>query len=219
VGTASAVTAAGTTVAALAAVNALGQAVSPANGLPYAFALGFPGEFPALVPASPADLQRHLGAGAAAVGLSSHTVLAVVATDAALSKAEAADIARVAQGGLARAVRPAQTRFDGDIVFAVATGARHLLPDATLGTPPLRQGISSAAPPALGAATADEPAKGASASVPSVAGSAAARDLALALLGQLGADCLSRAIVHALLAATTVKEFNAYRDVFPSVFK
>ena len=52
-----------------------------------------------------------------------------------------------------------------------------------------------------------------------MAGTAAARDLALALLGQLGADCVSRAIVHALLAATSVGEFVAYRDAFPSVFK
>jgi putative pantetheine hydrolase len=215
VGTASVVTAGGTTVAALAAVNALGQAVSPDNGLPYALALGLPGEFPELVAASRADLERHRGAGGPPALRSSHTVLAVVATDAALTKAEAADIARVAQSGLARAVRPAQTRFDGDIVFALATGVKHLLPGGALGAEvgaAALAGTSGTAPPS------GEPAKGGNAAVPSVAGTAAARDLALALAGQLAADCLSRAIVHALLAATTVGEFTAYRDAFPSVF-
>lgn len=202
-GTASAVTAGGTTVAALAIVNAVGHAVGPAHGLPYALALGFPGEFPELVPASSADLQRHLGPVAPGAALSSHTVLVVVATDAVLAKSEAADFARVTQSGLARAVRPAQTRFDGDIVFALATGQKELLQPVTAG----------AAPSASGAA------KGGGTPVPSVAGTAGARDLALALLGQLGADCLSRAIVHALMAATTVGEFTAYRDAFPSVFR
>jgi putative pantetheine hydrolase len=203
VGTASAVTASGVTVAVLAVVNALGQAVDPAHGLPYALALGFPGEFPDLVPASAVDLQRHLGTVAPGAGLSSHTVLVVVATDAALAKSEAADIAREAQSGLARAVRPAHTRFDGDIVFALAMGAKPLLVQGTVGV----------------AASAGKLVQGGGAPVPSVAGTAAARDLALALLGQLGADCLSRAIVHALLAATTVGEFIGYRDAFPSVFR
>jgi putative pantetheine hydrolase len=215
VGTASAVTAAGATVAALAVVNALGQAVSPEHGLPYAVGLGFPGEFPELVTASAADLQRHLGAVAPPLGPSSHTVLAVVATDVALAKAEAADIARVAQSGLARAVRPAQTRFDGDIVFALATGRKQLFPEGTLAREADR---GAGADRAAGADRSGEASKGASPAVPSVAGTAAARDLALALLGQLAADCLSRAIVHALLTATTVREFTAYRDAFPSVY-
>jgi L-aminopeptidase/D-esterase-like protein len=50
--------------------------------------------------------------------------------DAALSKAEARRIAVAAQDGLARAVRPAHTMFDGDTVFALATGAREL-PEAS----------------------------------------------------------------------------------------
>jgi putative pantetheine hydrolase len=204
VGTASAVTSSGISVSALAVVNALGQAVDPANGLPYALALGFPGEFPELVPASAADLKRHLGTAVPGPGSSSHTVLVVVATDAILGKSEAADLARVAQCGLPRAIRPAHTRFDGDIVFALATGAKPLVAaPRSEGGGPLSAG----------------PATGGAALVPSVAGSAAACDLALALLGQLAADCLSRAVVHALLAATSVGEFVAYGDAFPSVFK
>jgi putative pantetheine hydrolase len=212
VGTASTVTSSGIRVSALAAVNALGQAVDPANGLPYAFALGFPGEFPDLVPASAADLRRHLGAAAPGPGSTSHTVLVVVATDAALGKAEAADLARVAQSGLPRAIRPAHTRFDGDIVFALATGLKPLVAAAGSQNGPLSAGPARrTAAPVL--------ARGGAAPVASVAGTAAALDLALALLGQLAADCLSRAVVHALLAATSVGEFIAYGDAFPSVFK
>jgi len=199
VGTASVVTAGGVTVAVLVVVNALGQAVDPATGLPYALGLTFPGEVPELVRRpSAADLERHLG-GAPAVALPhGHTVLAVVATDAALTKSEVADLARATQGGLARAIRPAHTRFDGDTVFALATGRRALLADDKLAD----------APP-------EEPAI---VTAPSVAGASSQRDLAIAYLGHLGADCLSRAIVRGLLAATSVGEFTAYRDAFPSAF-
>lgn len=54
------------------------------------------------------------------------TVIAVVATDAALSKAQAKRLAVMAQSGLARAVYPVHTPQDGDVVFAVSTGSRPL---------------------------------------------------------------------------------------------
>lgn len=53
-----------------------------------------------------------------------NTTLAVVATDARLSKAEANKLAQMAQDGLARTIRPVHTPFDGDTVFALATGRR-----------------------------------------------------------------------------------------------
>jgi L-aminopeptidase/D-esterase-like protein len=53
-----------------------------------------------------------------------NTTLAVIATDARLSKAEATKLAQMAQDGLARAIRPVHTPFDGDTVFALATGQR-----------------------------------------------------------------------------------------------
>lgn len=199
-GTASVVTRGGLTIAVLAVVNALGQAVDPISGLPLAASLGFPGELPRFLPCSPADLQRHLGAKSPPRRITGNTVIAVVATDAALSKAEAADLARTAQSGLARAVRPAHTRFDGDTIFSLATGVRPLV-----------------AQPGVGAAPAG-PGPGPHPDRPSVATTAGGRDLALALLGQLGADCMSRAIVHALLAARSVGELVCYRDAFPSVF-
>jgi L-aminopeptidase/D-esterase-like protein len=56
----------------------------------------------------------------------SNTTLAVVATNAVLTKGEAQRLAIMAQDGLARAIRPAHTPFDGDVVFALATGRRPL---------------------------------------------------------------------------------------------
>jgi len=53
-----------------------------------------------------------------------HTTLAVVATDARLTKVEATRLAQMAQDALPRTIRPVHTPFDGDMVFALATG-RH----------------------------------------------------------------------------------------------
>jgi len=52
------------------------------------------------------------------------TVIGVVATNARLTKEEANLVARMAQDGVARAVRPAHTLFDGDTLFALATGQK-----------------------------------------------------------------------------------------------
>src|SRR6185369_8242229 len=69
--------------------------------------------------------------GAQAAG--QNTTLAVVATDARLTKAEATKLAQMAQDGLARTIRPVHTPFDGDTVFALATGRRTGSPLAILG--------------------------------------------------------------------------------------
>ncbi|HEY1750466.1 MAG TPA: P1 family peptidase, partial [Caulobacteraceae bacterium] len=55
-----------------------------------------------------------------------NTTIACVATDAALTPAEAKRLAIMAQDGLARALRPAHAPFDGDVVFALATGRRQV---------------------------------------------------------------------------------------------
>ncbi len=52
-----------------------------------------------------------------------NTTLVVVATDAALTKAQCTKLAAVAQNGLARALNPVHTMFDGDIVFGLSTGS------------------------------------------------------------------------------------------------
>ncbi|GHF81042.1 L-aminopeptidase/D-esterase-like protein [Amycolatopsis bartoniae] len=105
----------GYTVGALAVVNASGEAVSLATGVPFAadhgdFGVTWPSR-PGSVPSARTDLNTTIG---------------VVAVDAALSKAECRRLAVAAQDGLARAVRPAHTMFDGDTVFALATGDREL---------------------------------------------------------------------------------------------
>ena len=74
----------------------------------------------------------------------SNTTLAVIATDAALSKTETNKLAQMAQDGLARAIRPVHTPFDGDTVFALATGQRsgaHLVALGSLAADVLAQAV------------------------------------------------------------------------------
>lgn len=122
-GSASAVLAGGATVGALVAVNALGSATIGETGhfwaAPWELAaefggLGLPPGFPAGDEPSPA---RRLGEA---------TTIAIVASDAALDKAQAQRLATAAHDGIARAIVPSHTPFDGDLVFAVSTGARPL---------------------------------------------------------------------------------------------
>ena len=125
IGSASAVTDGGFAVAALAAVNAAGSVVVDDGpwfwAAPYEQNGEFGGHgFPASVPAR-ALSARTKGAPR------QNTTLVVVATDAALSKAQAKHLAVMAQDGLALAVHPVHTPLDGDIVFAAATGQRPLV--------------------------------------------------------------------------------------------
>lgn len=64
-----------------------------------------------------------------------HTTLAVVATDAALTRPQAHKLAGTAHDGLARAVRPVHLLSDGDTVFALSTAARPLAPEAAAAEP------------------------------------------------------------------------------------
>jgi D-aminopeptidase len=124
IGSASAVTGGGFAVGALAAVNAAGSVVVDDGpwfwAAPYEQNGEFGGHgFPATVPA------RALAARTKGVPRQ-NTTLVVVATDAALSKAQAKHLAVMAQDGLARAIHPVHTPLDGDTVFAAATGQRPL---------------------------------------------------------------------------------------------
>src|SRR5579885_1857993 len=118
-GSASLVLADGATVGALVAVNSWGSVARPDNGRLWAAELALPGEIPAQ-PAAPLDPEDYSACAAAAAG--ANTTIAVVATDAALDRGACKRLAMMAQGGLARAIRPAHTPFDGDTVFALATG-------------------------------------------------------------------------------------------------
>jgi L-aminopeptidase/D-esterase-like protein len=108
----------GFTVGALAAVNAAGEAVDLSTGRAFAADHEVDGEFGITWPSRPGELPSQR--------TDLNTTIGVVAVDAALSKAEARRLAVAAQDGLARAVRPAHSMFDGDTVFALATGAREL---------------------------------------------------------------------------------------------
>ena len=124
IGSASALTDAGFAVGAIAAVNAAGSAVVDDGpwfwAAPYERDGEFGGHgFPAAVPAR-ALAARTKGAPRM------NTTLVVVATDAALTKAQAKHLAVMAQDGLARAIQPVHTALDGDLVFAAATGRRAL---------------------------------------------------------------------------------------------
>ena len=125
-GSASARTADGHTVAAIAAVNAIG---SPLIGTgPWFWAAPFERDnefgglgWPARIDATP-RLKGGPGTGATATS----TTIGLVATDAALTKAQAHRLAIMAHDGLARAVLPAHAPLDGDTIFAAATGDRPL---------------------------------------------------------------------------------------------
>ncbi len=120
------------TVAALAAVNAVGSVADHRTGLLYGASSGLPGEFGWLRPPAPGELAAAGGrlaprarSGAPAgpgVPPPLNTTIGVVACDASLTKAQCAKLAAVAHDGLARAVRPAHSMFDGDTIFALATG-------------------------------------------------------------------------------------------------
>jgi len=119
IGTASAVLPGGVTVAALAAVNAYGEAVDLATGRLWGLDADSWPEFRLRLPDRPASLG-------AVERTELNTTIGVVATDAVLDKAECHRMAAAAQDGLARALRPAHSMFDGDTVFALATGDRPL---------------------------------------------------------------------------------------------
>jgi len=108
-------------------------------------------------------------------GPARNTTIGVVATDAALTKAQAAKVAQMAHDGLARAVRPAHTMFDGDTIFSLATGRRPL-PDIA--------GFFPAGP------------------------AQAVNDI-----GHAAADCTARAIVLAILKASSLAGMTAFCDL------
>lgn len=142
VGSASARLPDGTVIGALVAVNALGDVYDTATGRILAGARRSDGpgwlaealaSGPLISSGTPVDASSPLDesqwplSGSAAT----NTTLAVVATSAPLTKAEASKLAQMAQDGLALAIRPAHTPFDGDLVFALSLAR----PEARAATP------------------------------------------------------------------------------------
>lgn len=164
-------------VGALAVVNANGSVVNPATGLPWE-----PSGIGLKRPT--ADDRRTMLAsldGQAAASL--NTTIGVVATSARLTKVEVSKFASVAHDGMARAVRPAHSMFDGDTVFGLATG------DVELSTAATRIRV------------------------------AGSRHEAINALLAAGADAFAAACTHAVVAATTIGTFAAYRDLCPSALR
>ncbi len=163
-GTASTVLSNGIIVGAIVAVNSSGQTFD-AQGNFYAGFLELGNEFPLVEPAG-AD-------GVPPSNLLQNTTIAVVATTAKLTKAQATKVAQMADDGLARAIKPSHGVGDGDTIFVMATGTDTR--DATN----LVNGIGSAA-----------------------------------------ADTLSRAVVHAILAAQSIHvgscSVKSYCEQFPN---
>ncbi|MFI7019772.1 P1 family peptidase [Streptomyces sp. NPDC050164] len=125
VGGASTVLGSGITVAALVVANAAGSVLDPETGVLYGELFQGRVEYPEARVHEAA--QRRLAETAArSAPPPLNTTLAVVATDADLSKAQAQKLAGTAHDGIARAVRPVHLLNDGDTVFALATGDRAL---------------------------------------------------------------------------------------------
>ncbi|WP_353951042.1 P1 family peptidase [Knoellia sp. S7-12] len=158
VGTASAVVN-GVTVGAIVVVNAMGSPCAPDGSL-YAVRSGLADEFTDTPVPDPAAAQAYweaLAAAEAELRAGMATTIGVVATDATLTKVQCRKLAEVSHDGLARALSPAHTAYDGDTIFTLATGERE-----------------------------------------------APGDLDLVHLQTAAADCVTRAIGHAMLAATSI---------------
>jgi L-aminopeptidase/D-esterase-like protein len=89
------------------------------------------------------------GEGAAAPVAGANTTIGVVVTDAELTKEQVNRVAAVAHDGIARAVRPAHTRYDGDTIFCLATGAVTPGPSGTAPVPALADLVEAAAAEAV----------------------------------------------------------------------
>ncbi|HSD85449.1 MAG TPA: P1 family peptidase [Anaerolineae bacterium] len=114
VGSACVEIAAGLFVGAIAVVNALGDVLDPRTGTIIAGARSENGFADTL-----RVMQNFQALTSASTG---NTIIGVVATNAKLTKEEANKVAQMAHDGLARAVRPAHTMYDGDTIFALSTG-------------------------------------------------------------------------------------------------
>ncbi|KIC09482.1 peptidase T4 [Leisingera sp. ANG-M1] len=134
-GSASLVLESGATVGALVAANPMGSATTPGDRHFWAAPFEIDGEFGGLGPDPAAGLGRQLpsrkiaamtrqSGGAVLPEERANTTIAIVATDAALTKAQCQRLAMAAHDGIGRAIVPAHMPGDGDLVFAASTGAR-----------------------------------------------------------------------------------------------
>ncbi len=127
----------GVTVGALVAANPLGSVTTPGDRHFWAAPFEIGDEFAGLGPDPAAGLGRpSISRKAQAMRADpekSNTTIAIVATDAALTKPQCQRLAVAAHDGIARAILPAHTPGDGDLVFGVSTGVKPMAADAELG--------------------------------------------------------------------------------------
>jgi len=104
------------TIGAVVAVNAFGDVIDPRTGE----TIAGPRDIEKGGFTDTMDIMKR--AGEPIIASFTHTTIGVVVTDASLDKEGANKVAQMAHDGLARAIRPAHTMFDGDVLFALATG-------------------------------------------------------------------------------------------------
>lgn len=178
----------GHTIGALVAVNALGDVYDPDTGRIVAGARSPKGqgwlsdERAAGAPADPSPAHQ-MPPTPSTLFPGVQTTIAVIATDAPFSKAELAKIAQMAHDGMALAIRPTHTPFDGDTIFALSTN---------------RARVQTS---------------GANASSAGNMGVAPSETMALTVTGVAAAGVLVRAIIKAVRAATSLHGVPAVRDV------
>ena len=137
-------------VGALVAVNCVGSVLMPDGKTYWAWPFEIDAEFGGHRPAADAppatdpvpEQSRLSDLGRMQAG--ANTTLAVIACNADLTTAECKRVAMMAQDGIARAIRPVHTPFDGDIVFAVASATRLLDQSAERSAPLARLGSAAA---------------------------------------------------------------------------
>ena len=169
----------GVTVGALVAANPVGCVTTPGERHFWAAPFEQGDEFGGLGPDPATGLGGPRPSAKMAAMLAgpqgTNTTIAIVATDAPLTKAQCHRLAIAAHDGMARAIVPAHTPHDGDLVFALATGT----------------------------ATGTAPGPAAPEGAPGLFGtSAGVSDIALSEIGHAAALCLARAIARAVHAAT-----------------
>ena len=121
----------GLVVAAIVAVNCVGDVLDPATGQIIAGALTPDGKSFLNISG---QLRRGTGVAAAtrgSGGAGENTTIGVVATNAKFDKTEMTKIAQMAHDGMARAISPAHTMYDGDTLFAMSTGTSPVVANVT----------------------------------------------------------------------------------------
>lgn len=116
----------GLVVGAIIAVNAYGDVLDPQSGqiLAGARSISRDKSVPTHFIDTLATMKTLLGKTVLTLSSAHNTVIGVVASNAKLSKEEANKVAQMAHNGLAKTIRPAHTLFDGDTLFALATGKK-----------------------------------------------------------------------------------------------